>query len=166
MQPREAGRGPAKSTAPGSAGNTSTSPATTPGKSERNPAQANTGPSAQSPTLNVPCRPFTDGTRGALNATIRGMSRVRISTTVDSRLLATARDKSGAATDAELMDRALTLLTRHLEEEHEREVLERLPYHLDAELVMRQAPLPDGLPYDGAVPADVQRLVKRRRRTQ
>ena len=94
------------------------------------------------------------------------MSRVRISTTVDSQLLASARDRAGAANDAELMDRALAQLTRHLEEEHERDVLDRLPYHVDTELAARQAPLPDALPYDGGVPADVQRMVKRRRRTQ
>ena len=97
-------------------------------------------------------------------ATFRSMVRVRISTTVDSDLLAQARASVPEANDAALMDRALAELTRQVERKREREVLSRLPYDLDPELDLPQAPLPDGLPYDGPVPPDVQQLADERRR--
>ena len=90
------------------------------------------------------------------------MTRVRISTTVDRDLLARARASVPEMNDAGLMDRALSELTRQVERTREREVLARLPYDLDPDLP--QAPLPDGLPYDGPVPPDVQRLAEARRR--
>lgn len=93
-----------------------------------------------------------------------GMSRVRISTTVDSDLLARARASVPDTNDAALIDRALAELTRQVEQQHEREVLARLPYDLDPELDLPQAALPDGLPYDGPIPADVQQLAAARRR--
>jgi hypothetical protein len=99
-----------------------------------------------------------------VNTIIGGMSRVRISTTVDSDLLARARASVPEVNDAALMDRALAELTRQVEQKHERKVLARLPYDLDPELDLPQAPLPDGLPYDGPVPAEVQQLVDERRR--
>ena len=92
------------------------------------------------------------------------MRRVRISTTVDSDLLARARASVPGTNDAALMDRALEELTRQVEQKHEREVLARLPYDLDPELNLPQAPLPDGIPYDGPIPVDVQQLADERRR--
>ena len=92
------------------------------------------------------------------------MSRVRISTTVDSDLLARARASVPETNDAALMDRALAELTRQVEQKREREVLARLPYDLDPELDLPQAALPDGLPYDGPVPPEVQQLADERRR--
>ena len=95
------------------------------------------------------------------------MNRVRISTTVDATLLARARASACAANDAELIDRALTLLTRTINEEHERDILIRLPYHLDPDLAMPPTPPSnDGLPYDGAVPPAVQALAEARRGRQ
>jgi hypothetical protein len=92
------------------------------------------------------------------------MTRVRISTTVDRELLARARASAPETNDAGLMDRALLELTRQVERAREREALARLPYDLDPELDVPQAPLPDGLPYDGAVPTEVQQLADERRR--
>jgi hypothetical protein len=91
------------------------------------------------------------------------MSRVRISTTVDGDLLARARASVPEANDAALMDRALAELTKQVEQKHEREVLALLPYDLDPELDLPQAPLPRGLAYDGPVPPDVQQLADERR---
>jgi hypothetical protein len=92
------------------------------------------------------------------------MSRVRISTTVDSELLSRARASVPEANDAALMDRALAELTRQVEQKHEREVLTRLPYDLDPELDLPQAALPDGLPYNGPIPPEVKKLADKRRR--
>jgi hypothetical protein len=92
------------------------------------------------------------------------MSRVRISTTVDSALLARARASVPETNDAALMDRALAELTKQVEQKREREVLARLPYDLDLELDLPQAPLPGGLPYNGPVPPEVQQLADKRRR--
>jgi hypothetical protein len=102
--------------------------------------------------------------KATYDATLCGMSRVRISTTVDSDLLARARASVPETNDAGLMDRALAELTKQVEQKREREVLARLPYDLDPELELPQAPLPDGLPYDGPVPHDVQQLADERRR--
>jgi hypothetical protein len=92
------------------------------------------------------------------------MSRVRISTTVDRDLLARARACVPETNDAGLLDRALAELTKQVEQKREREVLARLPYDLDPELDLPQALLPDGLPYDGPVPPEVQQLADERRR--
>lgn len=93
-----------------------------------------------------------------------GMTRVRISTTVDRDLLARARESVPGTNDAGLMDRALAELTRQVQQTREREVLDRLPYDLDPDVGGPQAPLPHGLPYDGPVPPEVQRLADERRK--
>lgn len=92
------------------------------------------------------------------------MTRVRISTTVDGELLARARSAAPGLKDAALLDEALALLSRKIEQAREREVLARLPYELDPDLDVAQAPLPDGLPYHGPVPDEVQHLADERRR--
>lgn len=91
-----------------------------------------------------------------------GMTRVRISTTVDGARLAAARSKLGE-TDSKIVDRALASLLDELEAEQERQALHAMPYEEDPDLSW-SAPAPPSLPYDGEVPADVQRLAAARRR--
>lgn len=93
----------------------------------------------------------------------RGMSRQRISTTVDAGQLARARDLFGGP-DSELLDRALALLVRRLDAERERAALDAAPYEEDPDLAW-QAPFGPDLPYDGAVPDEVARLAAERRAT-
>lgn len=90
------------------------------------------------------------------------MTRVRISTTVDGSRLEAAR-RLLAVGDSALLDRALAALVDELEAEHERQVLDAMPYEEDPDLSWR--PLAgSGLPYDGEVPEDVERLAAARRR--
>lgn len=96
------------------------------------------------------------------HATICGMTRVRISTTVDAEQLARCRRLAGVTT-SKLVDRALRVLADQLERELELAALDRLPYEEDPDLSW-EAPLGPDLPYDGDVPEDVRRLVKARRR--
>jgi hypothetical protein len=76
-----------------------------------------------------------------------GMSRTRISTTVDAERLAQCRDAVGVS-DSELLDRALAALLRELVGAHERRALEATPYETDPEVAWQAPPGPD-LPYDG-----------------
>ena len=93
------------------------------------------------------------------------MSRTRISTTVDDQLLQRARRMAAAANDAELIDRALESLTRTIGRERELSILDALPYDNDPQLALPEAQeLPDGVRYDGDVPADVVALARSRRR--
>jgi post-segregation antitoxin (ccd killing protein) len=61
----------------------------------------------------------------------RGMSRIRISTTVDSDLLEAARERRPAANDSSLLEEALAALLRELERAEisasYREAYDRLP---------------------------------------
>lgn len=90
------------------------------------------------------------------------MRRERISTTVDSVQLATARRLLGVR-DSELFDRALEALVRQELARRELEALEAHPYEEDPDLAWEAPPGPD-LPYDGEIPAEVRRLAARRRR--
>jgi hypothetical protein len=93
------------------------------------------------------------------------MKRVRVSTTVDGDRLERARSLA-ARPDAELFDRALALFVEAVEGERERAALRARPYDADPDLAL-PAPGPEAyaaLPYDGDVPADVQRLAADRRR--
>ena len=90
------------------------------------------------------------------------MPRVRISTTVDAAVLATAR-RLASQPDSELLDQALTALVERLEAQRELSALADQPYEDDPDLAW-QAPLGPDLPFDGAVPADVMKLAQRRRR--
>lgn len=94
-------------------------------------------------------------------ATLCGMTRVRISTTVDAERLRTCR-RLLAVPDSKLIDRALALLIEEIEGRRELAVLEAQPYESDPELSWVVPAGPD-LPYDGDVPADVLRLAESRR---
>jgi len=89
------------------------------------------------------------------------MSRIRISTTVDSVGLSTAR-RLVAGPDSVLLDRALAALVEQLEADQERAALDAHPYEADPDVAW-EAPTGPDLPYDGTVPADVVRLARRRR---
>ena len=88
--------------------------------------------------------------------------RVRISTTVDGARLAAARSKLQTS-DSEIVDRALAALLDQLDAAQERAVLEAMPYDEDPDLAWT-APSGPSLPYDGDVPAEVERLAASRRR--
>lgn len=108
----------------------------------------------------------TDQSAGTLSpgdAMICGMSRVRISTTVDGERLARCRALVDG-TDSQLLDRALALLLEAQEQERERRALEHLPYDDDPD-VSWSAPLGPDLAYLGDVPDEVQRLAEERRRS-
>lgn len=92
---------------------------------------------------------------------IRGMTRTRISTTVDTEQLDRARRTLGVP-DSELVDRALAALLRELLGQHERRALADQPYEDDPGLAW-QAPTGPELPYEGRVPEEVLRLVAERR---
>lgn len=81
------------------------------------------------------------------------MSRVRISTTVDGKMLMMCRRMLGV-TDSQLMDRALESLARELEERAELAALEAHPYEHDPDLAWDAPDGPD-LPYDGEIPQEV-----------
>lgn len=95
---------------------------------------------------------------------IRGMQRVRISTTVDGGLLRRARHLAGMR-DSDLFDKALESVVRELNIERERAALERFPYTADAELLMPEPPgdSQNELAYDGKVPKRVRQLAEKRR---
>lgn len=93
---------------------------------------------------------------------IYGMSRERISTTVDRDRLAACRRLLGTS-DSKLFDQALAVLLDELEGDRERQALGVMPYDEDTDLAW-EAPEVPGLPYDGEVPEDVQRLAAARRR--
>jgi hypothetical protein len=90
------------------------------------------------------------------------MSRERISTTVDRDRLEACRRLLGTS-DSKLFDQALAALLDELEGAREREALAAMPYDEDADLAW-EAPGTPGLPYEGEVPKDVQRLAAARRR--
>lgn len=94
-------------------------------------------------------------------ATVRGMSRTRISTTVDTDNLARCRSLSGVP-DSTMIDRALAALLRELEGARERAAIDAQPYEEDQE-VSWEAPTGPDLPYDGAIPDSVMKLAAERR---
>jgi len=94
---------------------------------------------------------------------MRGMSRVRISTTVDASALETCRALT-EENDSILLDRALRLLRDHLEGELERAALGAQPYEDDPDLAWTGSTMP-ALAYDGEIPEHVIELARRRRST-
>lgn len=90
------------------------------------------------------------------------MTRVRISTTVDGDRLDRARELVSAS-DSKLIDQALAALLDKLELERELRALAEHPYEDDPDLAWR-VPAGPNLAYDGAVPAEVERLAATRRR--
>lgn len=98
------------------------------------------------------------------HATVCGMPRDRISTTVDRERLALCRRLVGT-NDSALIDRALAALLNELEAEREQQALDELPYEADTELAWEVPGGPD-LPYEGEIPLDVKRLAAKRRRQQ
>lgn len=94
---------------------------------------------------------------------LRGMPRTRLSTTVDTDQLQRARALLNLP-DSQLVDRALALLVRRLDEQRERAALDAAPYEDDPDLAWEADDGPP-LPYDGAVPDDVAKLVAQRRAT-
>jgi hypothetical protein len=103
-----------------------------------------------------------DGADPGQYAILCGMPRQRISTTVDSTLLATARRLLGLR-DSDLLDQALEALVKRELARRELAALDAHPYERDPDLAWEAPPGPD-LPYDGDIPADVRRLAARRRR--
>lgn len=99
---------------------------------------------------------------GSSDGIFYGMSRERISTTVDRDRLAACRRLLGTS-DSRLFDQALAVLLDALEGDRERQALGVMPYDEDSDLAW-EAPEFPGLPYDGEVPEDVQRLAAARRR--
>lgn len=96
--------------------------------------------------------------------TLWGMTRTRISTTVDTEQLQRARGVVGGR-DSELFDQALAVLVEQDEVRRDHEALADAPYDEDDELQLG-APEIDWdaeLPYDGAVPDEVVELARRRR---
>lgn len=90
-----------------------------------------------------------------------GMARVRISTTTDEVRLEELRRRLGV-NDSVLVDRAFATLLDALESEREQLALDVLPYEAVPDLAW-EAPRGSDLPYDGAIPEDVQRLARERR---
>lgn len=89
------------------------------------------------------------------------MTRQRISTTVDAERLRQCRELVDTS-DSELVDAALSALLRELLGDRERIAIESAPYEEDPALAWQAPPGPD-LPYDGAVPDEVQQLAAERR---
>ena len=104
-----------------------------------------------------------DAYHATSGATVRGMSRVRISATVDGERLEVASRLAGE-TGSRLLDRALAVLIEHLETDRELAVLASHPYDKDPDLAWEAPPGPD-LPYEGAIPDDVLELAQARRRS-
>lgn len=90
------------------------------------------------------------------------MTRVRVSTTVDEGTLRAARAQLGLR-DSELLDRALRALLDELDARAELRALDQAPYDADEALQLPEPNLEGEIPYDGAVPADVIELARRRR---
>ncbi len=99
---------------------------------------------------------------GSDRSMLCGMSRERISTTVDRDRLVRCRRLLGTS-DSKLFDQALAALLDELEGARERQALGAMPYDEDTDLAW-EAPEAPSLPYDGEVPQDVQRLAAARRR--
>lgn len=91
-----------------------------------------------------------------------GVTRVRISTTVEDDLLAQRRLVLGQS-DNKVIDRALAALINEIETEREVAALTAHPYEDDPDLAWQPPAGPD-LDYEGEVPAEVLRLAARRRR--
>lgn len=91
-----------------------------------------------------------------------GMTRVRLSTTVDAQALERAR-RLMPESDSHLMDRALAALIDRVEAEQEIEALLRHPYEADVDLAW-EAPAGPDLPYEGGVPKEVLVLARERRK--
>jgi hypothetical protein len=89
-----------------------------------------------------------------------GMTRVRVSTTVDGDVLAELRSLLGV-TDSELFDRAMRQLLDHVEGIAECAALAAAPYEHDPDLAWSVPISP--LAYDGDVPPDVLALAEARR---
>ncbi len=68
-----------------------------------------------------------------------------------------------AVSDAQLVDRALAALLDEIETRREHAALDEHPYENDPDLNW-EVPSGPSLPYDGAVPAEVLELARRRRR--
>lgn len=98
------------------------------------------------------------------DATLCGMKRVRVSTTVDAERLGRARQlRSGR--DSELFDAALAALIEQEEHRLELLALDRAPYEGDEELAAADPGIDwdRELPYDGSIPHDVVELARQRR---
>ena len=89
------------------------------------------------------------------------MARERISTTVDSDVLAQTRSATGLA-DAQLLDRALRALLREERHRIEIDALERQPYGPDVWL--SDGETTDAAPWDGQIPDVVADRVRKRRK--
>lgn len=92
------------------------------------------------------------------HATVDGMTRARISTTVDRNTLATARELVPGP-DSRLVDEALRALIESRLAETEAAALALHPYDEDPDLAWH-APRGLLLPYDGPVPEDVLALAR------
>jgi hypothetical protein len=91
------------------------------------------------------------------------MKRVRVSTTVDEPLLASARKLLRGVPDSRLIDRALQALIDSVEAAAEIRGLERFPYEDDPGLSFTGVGEPP-LPYDDEVPKEVLAMARARRR--
>jgi hypothetical protein len=100
--------------------------------------------------------------RRPFNAIFHGMTRIRLSTTVDAQQLAAVRRMLGGP-DSKILDRALGALLDQLEEAQELAALAAQPYEDDPDLQW-EAPQGADLPYDGDIPPDVLRMAANRRR--
>lgn len=98
------------------------------------------------------------------SATVWGMTRTRISTTVDTEQLRRARVIVGGR-DSELLDQALAVFVEQDEVRREAKALAAAPYREDDELQLGAPEIDwDGeLPYDGTVPDEVVELARQRR---
>lgn len=106
----------------------------------------------------------TTETVGIVDATICGMNRVRVSTTVDATQLNRARDL-GFARDSELLDAALVALLELDEAQRERRAYADHPGGMDPELDLGVTTIDwdREVPYDGDIPAAVVDLATQRR---
>lgn len=95
-------------------------------------------------------------------ATFYGMTRIRISTTVDEARWTEAR-RLLEGPPSQVLDAALSALIEKIEADRERVALDRFPYEDDPDLSW-EAPAGPELPYDGEVPQEVLRLAQGRRR--
>jgi len=93
---------------------------------------------------------------------MRGMSRARVSTTVDAGALGRARQLLPGP-DSSLLDQALAALIERVEEEREVAALTAQPYEADPDLAW-EAPSGPDLPYDAEIPHEVAQLALQRRR--
>jgi Arc/MetJ family transcription regulator len=96
------------------------------------------------------------------HATFYGMTRMRVSTTVDETLWAQAQQLLDVP-PSQLVDAALAALVEKLEGQRERLALEQFPYDDDPDLSWEAPPGPQ-LPYEGEIPEEVLLLARERRR--